>query len=320
MSPDVGLALIGPGGIAEAHLAAFDRLGGVAPLWAVGRSPERTRSFADRWGIPQAETSIDMALSDPSVSTVLICSPNALHAAQARACIDAGKDVILEIPIAMSAAEAVALVDHAEQQGRRLFACHTMRSFAGIRHMRAILSSGEERISQVQGYFAIPRRNNEGFSGTRTWVDDLLWHHACHLVDASLWVLSAQDAFEPMLLQGAAHPHFGMTMDIALAFAMTDPTCGDRVIASHALTYNASALSWQLRFAGRQGDYAFDTGRLYGTSQELIVDGGSIRDLVAQNEEILRGLRTREPTDFDARSVLPSMRTLELLQEVSEVR
>lgn len=320
MSDGIGLAVIGPGAIAEAHLTAFGRLGGVVPLWAVGRSATRTRSFADRWGIPQSGTTIDDMLGEPAVTTVLICSPNELHARQARACMEAGKDVILEIPIAMSEADATAIVRLAESLGRRLLACHTMRSFAGIRHMRALIASGEESISLVQGTFAIPRRNNEGFSGTRTWVDNLLWHHACHLVDASLWVASAQEVSEPMLLSGAAHPEFGMTMDLALAFAMTAPASGDRLIASHALTYNASALTWQLRFAGRHGDYVFDTGRLYGTDQELIVDGGSIRDLLAQNEQILHGLRTGEPTDFDARGVLPAMRALERLQNASPVR
>lgn len=313
----IGLAVVGPGAIADAHLAAFDSLGGVEPLWAVGRSADRTQVFADRWRIARSSTFLDEVLADERVQVGLICSPNAVHASQARDFIEAGKDVIIEIPIAMSGQEATSLVDLAEERGRRIFACHTMRSFEGVRHLRELISSGRESITQIQGYFAIPRRNNEGFSGTRTWIDDLLWHHACHLVDATIWITGGAAIENPWLLQGDAHPEFGMTMDLMLAFSCTSPTTSQRTIASHALTYQASHLAWQLRLAGRFGDYCFDTGRLTGTGGQVLVADGSIRDLRVQNAQIINGLRSGSPTDFEASSVLPAMRALDQLQEAS---
>lgn len=317
VEPRIGLAVIGPGAIADAHLAAFAAIGGVEPLWAVGRTTERTRDFADRWGIDRVSTRIEEALADERVCLALICSPNALHVSQAEACLAAGRDVMLEIPIAMNAKQAQGLVRLAQDQGRRLFACHTMRSFAGIRRMHELVRSGEEEITQIQGFFAIPRRNNEGFTGTRTWIDDLLWHHACHLVDASMWVTGSQEISDPWLIRGRVHPQFGMTMDLNLAFAMPAAGQGGTVIASHALTYNASELSWQLRFVGCKGDYLFDTGRLTGPLLRGAALESEIRNLVPQNEQVLYGLRTQSPTDFDAEGVLPAMQALNLLQEVS---
>lgn len=313
--PSLGLAVVGPGSIAEAHLTAFAELGGVQVLWAVGRSAPRTSTFAERWVIPQSSTLIDDALGDERVEVVLICSPNDLHAPQARASLEAGKDVIAEIPIGMSGSQAAELIELAHARGRRLFACHTMRSFAGIRHMRNLNMSGMESFSQVQGYFAIPRRNNEGFSGRRTWVDDLLWHHACHMVDATLWITGSDVINDAWLMEGDAHPEFGMTMDLVLAFSCMSSVTGQRVIASHALTYQASQLAWQMRFAGLRNDYCFDTGRLTGSGGAAIIEEGSIRDLRVQNAQILDGLRTGACTDFDARSVLPAMRALDLLQQ-----
>jgi len=108
-----------------------------------------------------------------------------------------------------------------------------------------------------------------------------------------------------------------MTMDLMLAFACTSPTTGQRTIASHALTYQASHLAWQLRLAGRFGDYCFDTGRLTGTGGQVLVADGSIRDLRVQNAQIINGLRSGSPTDFEASSVLPAMRALDQLQEAS---
>lgn len=309
---DVGLAVVGPGAIAEAHLSAFAELGGTRPEWVVGRDPDRTADFARRWGIDHAGIDLEQALADPAVDVALVCSPNGLHAAHASQALTADKDVILEIPIALSESDARRIVELAEQRGRRVFACHTMRSFGGIRHLRDLVASGAEAITQVAGFFAIPRRNNEGFAGTRTWVDDLLWHHACHLVDATLWVTGNEDIVSPALLRGLDHPDFGMTMDLAMSFGMDGQGW---CIASHSLTYNASALTWSMRFCGSRGDYLFDTGTLYGTGGEILVQGESIRDLTGQNAQILHGLRTGEPTDFEACDVLPSMRALRLLDE-----
>ena len=315
---DIGLAVIGPGAIAEAHLAAFEAIGGIKPIWAVGRTMERTDAFAERWGIERTAIDISGACTDDRVKLALICSPNELHAAQAQALLEAGTDVILEIPIAMTAAQSSSLVALAERHERRLFACHTMRSFAGIRHMRDLVSSGREVITQVQGSFSIPRRNNEGFVGIRSWVDDLLWHHACHLVDATMWVTSTDAISNPWLLQGEVHAELGMIMDLNLAFTTGRPGDPGRVIASHALTYNASRLNWQMRFSGQQGDYLFDSGRLTDSDGRAIVEGASIRDLGVQDSEILNGLRTNSPTAFDAESVLPAMHALDRLQKVSQ--
>lgn len=312
---ELGIAIIGPGSIADAHLAAFAELGGVRSVRAVGRDPNRTTAFAQRWGIENAGIEIEHALADPAVDVALVCSPNGLHAAHAIHALEAGKDVILEIPIALSESDSQRIVAVAEQHGRRVFACHTMRSFAGIRRMRDLVASGAEVITQVTGFFAIPRRNNEGFAGPRTWVDDLLWHHACHLVDATLWVTGNEAIAFPALLRGNDHPDFGMTMDLSMSFG----TGGSAwCIASHALTYNASALTWQIRFCGSRGDYLFDTGTLYGTGGELLVEGANIRDLVFQNAQILQGLRTGEPTDFEARDVLATMRALRQLEEAGK--
>jgi 2-hydroxy-4-carboxymuconate semialdehyde hemiacetal dehydrogenase len=309
----IGLAVIGPGAIADAHLEAFEELGGLVPLWSVGRTMEGARLFADRWGFAHFGVSAEDALADPNVSLVLICSPNALHADQARGALRAGKDVLLEIPIAMSGADARELVELADATGRRLFALHTMRSFAGVRYMRDLLASGEESISQIVGFFAIPRRNNEGFTGRRTWADNLLWHHACHLVDASLWISESDGISNESLLQGRTHPEYGTTMDISMSFILNSA-----VLVNHSLTYNASALCWQVRMVADRGDYLLDGGTLYGVDGEVLVAGASVRDLRAQNSQILGGLRTGRPTDFDARGVLPAMHALDLLQKASQ--
>ncbi len=309
MTDPLGLALVGPGAIAVEHLRAFAEIGGTRNTWVIGRSLDALPDFADEWGFPDHGIDLDAALSDDAVDVVLICSPNTLHAAHAEQALRAGKHVIVEIPMAMSLAEADELVTLADRMGRVLQVCHTMRSFAAIAYLRDLVASGADSISQVVGYFGIPRRDNQGFRGQRTWADDLLWHHACHLVDASLWVLDTRAVHNPGLLRGRDHPTLGMTMDLTLSFS-TD----SQQLVTHALTYNTADLRWQMRFICDFGQYVFDNGSLLDGEGHVIVNGASIRDLSIQNRSMLDAIQSGVAGHFDARSCLLSMECLQDLQ------
>lgn len=310
MGDQLGLALVGPGAISAEHLRAFAAIGGTRNCWVVGRDPTTVRMFADEWGFPACATSLDRAVADPAVDVVLICSPNGLHATHAEQALLAGKHVIVEIPMAMSQGEARRLVDLAERVGRSIQVCHTMRSFAAIARMRDLVQTGEVEISQVVGYFGIPRRANEGVNGLRSWIDDLLWHHACHLVDASLWILGTDTVLHPTLHRGRDHPDLGMTMDISIAFATESAQ-----LVSHALTYNTAHLDWSLRFVCDSGQYLFANGDLIGEDGSIVVSGAPIRDLRIQNRAMLDAIDTATVGDFDARSALPSMQCLQQLTD-----
>ena len=309
MSAPLGLALVGPGAIAVEHLRAFATIGGTHNSWVIGRSPDALPGFAIEWGFTHHGTDLDAALNDDAVDIVLICSPSTLHAAHAERALLAGKHVIVEIPMAMSRAEAEALVATADRVGRTIQVCHTMRSFAAISYMRGLVASGADSVSQVFGYFGVPRRDNQGFRGQRTWVDDLLWHHACHLVDASLWVLDTDTVHDPRLLRGREHPTLGMTMDVTLSFS-TD----SQQLVTHALTYNTASLGWQMRFICDSGQYLFDNGSLRDSEGRIVVQGASIRDLRIQNRSMLDALASGVAGHFDARSALPSMACLQDLE------
>src|SRR5205814_8327353 len=69
---------------------------------------------------------------------------------------------------------------------------HAIRSFPAITEVRRRVLETHLRLTHVIGYFAIPRRCNQGMSGSqRTWIDNLPWHHGCHMVDVAMWVLGA---------------------------------------------------------------------------------------------------------------------------------
>lgn len=81
------------------------------------RDPEKTRAFAAEHGIATVHLSIDALLADDEVDVVYVATPHPLHREQALAAIAAGKHVLIEKPIAMSAEEAREILDAGRAAG-----------------------------------------------------------------------------------------------------------------------------------------------------------------------------------------------------------
>jgi predicted dehydrogenase len=81
------------------------------------RSEERGAAFRERWGVPEATTSIETAVAHPEVDTVVVGLPNHMHADAVAAAAAAGKAVLVTKPLARSAEEARRILDTVERAG-----------------------------------------------------------------------------------------------------------------------------------------------------------------------------------------------------------
>jgi predicted dehydrogenase len=106
---DIGVALTGTGFMGPAHTEALRRLG-VRVVGVMGSSPEKSRHFAERMGIPKAYGNFDEILADPAVQAVHLTTPNRWHFVTAKAALLAGKHVMCEKPLAMTTQESAQLV------------------------------------------------------------------------------------------------------------------------------------------------------------------------------------------------------------------
>ena len=79
------------------------------------RDIERARSAAAELGIARAHSSYEALLADPEVDAIYNPLPNHLHVRWAIAALEAGKHVLCEKPIGLSAAEGQQLVDAARR-------------------------------------------------------------------------------------------------------------------------------------------------------------------------------------------------------------
>ena len=113
---DVGAAVIGTGFIGTVHVEALRRIG-VQVRGVLGSTPERGALRAEALGVPRAYDSLDDVLADPTVQVVHVTSPNDLHVPQARAILKAGRHVVCEKPLAVTATGSAELVQLAAVAG-----------------------------------------------------------------------------------------------------------------------------------------------------------------------------------------------------------
>jgi predicted dehydrogenase len=133
----LGIALVGCGRIAHSHATAIAALPALGRLAAVvDADPARAREFAARHGNPAVCADLGAALTRPDVHAVLLCTPNALHAAQSIAALEAGRHVLVEKPMAESTSDAQRMADCAQRTQRVLAIGQTLRHTAPIRHLQ----------------------------------------------------------------------------------------------------------------------------------------------------------------------------------------
>ena len=135
MAP-VKIAVIGCGRIATSHLAAIRTQPDLGELVAVTDSdPQRARAAAERFGAT-ALPGFKEVLDRVDVEAVVLCTPNALHSAQAIEALQAGKHVLVEKPMAEVAAEAEAMCAAAQRAQRVLAIAQSFRHSPSVRAMQ----------------------------------------------------------------------------------------------------------------------------------------------------------------------------------------
>ncbi len=138
---ELGAAVIGTGFIGTVHVEQLRRIG-VAVRGVLGSSPERGRRRAEALGVPRAYGSLDELLDDPSVDVVHVASPNHVHVPQARRILEAGRHVVCEKPLALTAAESAELVALAASTGLVNAVNFNIRFYPLNQHARELVASG----------------------------------------------------------------------------------------------------------------------------------------------------------------------------------
>ncbi len=149
MSVGTKVGLLGAGYILDSHAKALTAIPGVSIHAVCDSSRGRAMQAAQKYGIPQALSSIaELAASDCEVVHVLL--PPALHIDAAMAMVEAGKSVFLEKPMGLDSRECAALCVRAAEKGVAVGVNHNFLFSPGYESLRSGVKRGElGRIDHV---------------------------------------------------------------------------------------------------------------------------------------------------------------------------
>ncbi len=109
-APAVKWGILGSGWIAEQFIASV-RAHTRQDIVAIGsRSQDKATAFARKWRIPTSYGSYETLVADPDLDVIYVATPHNLHHRHARLALEAGKNVLVEKPMALNHAQAGDLV------------------------------------------------------------------------------------------------------------------------------------------------------------------------------------------------------------------
>ena len=296
------------------HLEAIAAIDGIEVVSVVGGAPDDIEGFAKERGIPHWTKDLAESLARPEVEAVILATPTPVHAAQAIQCLESGKHVLVEIPMADNLADAERLVEVQKATGLVAMAGHTRRFNPSHQWIRNRIQAGELTIQQmdVQTYFF--RRSNMNAQGKpRTWTDHLLWHHACHTVDLFQYQ-TGEIASQLHALQGPFHPQLGIAMDMSIGMKVPSGA-----VCTLSLSFNNDGpLGTFFRYICDNGTYIARYDDLYdGKENKIDLSGVAVSNngIELIDREFFSAIRDKREPNASVAQCLPAMRTLDRLEK-----
>jgi predicted dehydrogenase len=214
----------------------------------------RDRSLAERaatnLGIPTAHGSYEALLADPNVDAVYVPLPNHLHATWSIAAAEAGKHVLCEKPLAMTAPDAERMIEAAERAGVRLMEAFMYRLHPSWVAVRDLLASGRiGRLTAVQTWFSFYNDDPANIRNVLAAGGGALYDIGCYGVNLSRMLFDG----EPTRVEG---------------MVVRDPVTGTDVVTSGILAFGDGLASFTCS-TRVEDDQRVD---IYGTSGRISLE------------------------------------------------
>ena len=208
------------------------------------------RSVADRLGIPTAHGRYEDLLADPGVDVVYIPLPNHLHAEWTIAALRAGKHVLCEKPLAMTADDAQRMVDVAHETGRQLMEAFMYRHHPSWVAALDLVESGRiGTLTAVQTWFSYFNDDPTNIRNIREYGGGALFDIGCYAVNLSRMVFGG----EPSRVQASLR---------------RDPVSGVDVLTSGLLDFERGIATFACSTRA-EDDQRVD---IYGTTGRISID------------------------------------------------
>ena len=302
------------GAFGTKHLEALSQIDEAVISAVMTTKADQAKEVAAQFGATHSFDNFDDFIACDEIDAVILATPTQLHAAQSIQAMDAGKHVLVEIPMADSLADSMAILAKQEETSKVAMAGHVRRFNPSHQWVHQKITNGDLSIQQmdVQTYFF--RRTNMNAKGQpRSWTDHLLWHHACHTVDLFMYQ-AGEEVSEVQAVQGPKHPDLGIAMDMAIL--MKTPS---GKICTLSLSFNNDGpLGTFFRYICDNGTYIARYDDLFDGRDEQIdvsqVDV-SMNGIELIDREFIAAIREGREPNGSIRQCLPAMRVLHEIEQ-----
>lgn len=227
---DLRILVIGTGGMAKAHVEAFQAIPGVSVVGGVDTNAERLAAFNATWKIPHAFASVTDALAWGEFDAVTNVTPDPVHYPTTMPVIAAGKHILCEKPLAANHTHAAEMAAAAQAAGIVNMVNLTYRNVASLNAAARMVAEGA--IGEIRHFEA---------SYLQSWLTQPAWGH---WDKESQWLWRLSTAHGSMGVLGDVGVHI---LDFATHIAGLDPVG----VSCRLQTFDKAP-------GGRIGDYVLD--------------------------------------------------------------
>ena len=204
------VGIVGLGWVAGAHLKSFAEIDDFEPVAIMSRRKLDPEQIKAEYGVQvKIYNDYDKFLKDKNIDIVDICTPHPFHAEQTVKAAEAGKNLVIEKPIALSFEDTVRMLEAVEKNGVMTSVCFEARFINVARVMKSIIGQG--LIGDI--YYA----ECDYFHGIGPWYKQFEWNvkkdmggsslltAGCHSLDMILWLVG--DQVDEVFSYSTGNPH-----------------------------------------------------------------------------------------------------------------
>jgi predicted dehydrogenase len=221
-SAPIGVAVIGAGYWGPNLVRNFNASDECDLRWVCDLDIDRARKAVGRRSTIGLTRSLDEVLNDDNVEAVAIATPAATHGEIGMICLEAGRHILMEKPLAASVAEGEKLVYAAHERGLVLMSDHTYCYTPAVRRIRKLIDEGE--LGEIQYIDSV--RINLGLVQPDI---DVIWDLAPHDLSILDFILPAKNT--PLAV--AAHGADPLGTGRASVAYLTLPLGGGTIAHAH---------------------------------------------------------------------------------------
>ncbi len=310
----VNICVAGCGAFGIKHIEALKNIKDVNIVSVIGRVVDKTQKVAEQFNVPHHSIDLSDALKIDALDAVVLATPTQMHAVQGLQVMNAGKHVLIEIPMADSLKDSEALVQKQQETGLVGMCGHVRRFNPSHQYVHSLITKGALNIQQmdIQTYF-FRRKNINAKGEARSWTDHLLWHHSAHSIDLFMYQ-TGEEISEVYAVQGPKHPELGIALDMSII--MKTPS---GKICTLSLSFNNDGpLGTFFRYICDNGTYIARYDDLVDGKENPIdvskVDV-STNGIELIDREFIRAIQENAEPNGSLRQCLPTMRIMHQIEE-----